>query len=142
MRLKIEFLFSLTSIIAWVTKKSNSSLTIATYGITISLERSVMNKKYRWGFLGKFWRKRQRNADRLFLFPCILETSVANKAFISGNIEIENFDDVDSEIKKLIALHCYIDSAWRFTDEWKNEPEWGWIPQIWNNLNLNKGNQF
>lgn len=29
----------------------------------------------------------------------------------------------------IIAMHIWLDSAWRFRDEWTDEPEFEWFPE-------------
>lgn len=74
----------------------------------------------RWGIVGRLWRRRLRQIDRDELFPSIAWHAMKN------HLETDMPNRLRDRGRSAIAVHIYIDKAWRFEDEWKAEPEAEW----------------
>lgn len=76
----------------------------------------------RWGWIGRTWRKRQRQSDRDILWPII-----ANNVFVKIKIDDHwGMQDVVRKTQDCCAVHIWLNAAWRFHDEWASEPEAEW----------------
>ena len=82
----------------------------------------------RWGFIGRAVRRKSRQADREMLWPII-----RNQVFNLRNVW-HNEEQYESKCREPIAVHIYLDSAWRFCDEWRDEPEAKWYFDTMKNI--------
>lgn len=89
-------------------------------GLTIMDHVCGWLSQRRWGFVGRWWRKRQRRIDRDVLFPAACWNAMKDR------IGSGHPDDLITRSHMAMALHIYVDWAWRFRDEWADEPEAEW----------------
>lgn len=82
--------------------------------------------RHRWGRIGRMWRKRLRQADRELLFGAIEAAVLRETDCLAESAEA----DYERRTKQGFALHIWLDSAWRFRDEWKDEPEAEWFLHV------------